>query len=49
MDLKNTDSKYFFVWNASFSFGDFSKLPDQTVDRVSVQLPDILRNYQKKK
>jgi hypothetical protein len=24
-------------------------LPDQTVDRVSVELPDMLRNYQKKK
>jgi hypothetical protein len=49
MDCKNTDNKYFFVGNASVSLGDFSKLPDQTVDRVSVQLQDILRNYQKNK
>jgi hypothetical protein len=49
MDCKNADNKYFFVGNASVSLGDFSKLPDQTVDRVSVELPDMLRTYQKKK
>jgi hypothetical protein len=49
MDCKNTDNKYFFVGNVSVSLDDFSKLPDQTVDRVSVELPDILKHYQKKK
>jgi hypothetical protein len=49
MDYKNADNKYFFVGNASVSLGDFSKLPDQTVNRVIVELPDMLRHYQKKK
>jgi hypothetical protein len=49
MDCKNIDNKYFFVGNPSISLGDFSKLPDQSVDRVSVELPDMLRDYHKKK
>jgi hypothetical protein len=49
MDCKNADNKYFFVGNATVSLSDFSKLPDQTVGHVSMQLSDILRNYQKKK
>jgi hypothetical protein len=49
VDLKNTDNKYFFIENVSVSLDDMSKLPDQSVDHVTVQLPDTFREYQKKK